>query len=170
MILPHCAGKQRTMGVCPLSGGLFSAGTRKIGCARTHDRGSTGRNCVHPQPWEKCLHLSQPGGICAKLADREEIQSYRMKQFQQSGQDCYLLMQLKQDADPALRFASMRYLEKQNIAPAIEITRFSTVAIFRPESAAFLNRNCWSSCIRNSTVLSPWIITATACLSAMLSC
>lgn len=47
------------------------------------------------------------------------------------------------------------------------ITRFSTVAIFRPESAAFLNRNCWSSCIRNSTVLSPWIITATACLSAM---
>lgn len=43
-----------------------------------------------------------------------------MKQFQQSGQDCYLLMQLKQDADPALRFASMRYLEKQNIAPAIE--------------------------------------------------
>lgn len=50
------------------------------------------------------------------------------------------------------------------------ITRFSTVAIFRPESAAFLNRNCWSSCIRNSTVLSPWIITATACLSAMLSC
>ena len=43
-----------------------------------------------------------------------------MKQFQQSGQDCYLLMQLKRDADPALRFASMRYLEKQNIAPAIE--------------------------------------------------
>ena len=52
----------------------------------------------------------------------------------------------------------------------LKITRFSTVAIFRPESAAFLNRNCWSSCIRNSTVLSPWIITATACLSAMLSC
>lgn len=43
-----------------------------------------------------------------------------MKQFQQSGQDCYLLMQLKRDADPALRFTSMRYLEKQNIAPAIE--------------------------------------------------
>lgn len=30
------------------------------------------------------------------------------------------MVQLKQDADPALRFASMRYLEKQNIAPAIE--------------------------------------------------
>lgn len=45
---------------------------------------------------------------------------YRIKQFQQSGQDCYLLMQLKRDADPALRFASMRYLEKQNIAPSIE--------------------------------------------------
>ena len=29
-------------------------------------------------------------------------------------------MQLKQDADPALRFASMRYLEKQNIAPSID--------------------------------------------------
>ena len=43
-----------------------------------------------------------------------------MKQFQQSGQDCYLLMQLKRDADPALRFASMRYLNKQNIAPSIE--------------------------------------------------
>lgn len=43
-----------------------------------------------------------------------------MKQFQQSGQDCYLLMQLKRDADPALRFASMRYLEKQNIAPSVE--------------------------------------------------
>ena len=43
-----------------------------------------------------------------------------MEQFQQSGHDCYLVMQLHQDADPALRFASMRYLEKQNIAPAIE--------------------------------------------------
>ena len=43
-----------------------------------------------------------------------------MKQFQQSGQDCYLLMQLKRDADPVLRFASMRYLEKQNIAPSID--------------------------------------------------
>ena len=29
-------------------------------------------------------------------------------------------MQLKRDADPALRFASMRYLEKQNIAPSID--------------------------------------------------
>lgn len=66
-----------------------------------------------------CISLS-PEEFAQKLADREEIQSYRMKQFQQSGQDCYLLMQLKQDADPALRFASMRYLEKQNIAPAIE--------------------------------------------------
>ena len=56
------------------------------------------------------------------------------------------------------------------VAILLKITRFSTVAIFRPESAAFLNRNCWSSCIRNSTVLSPWIIMATACLSAMLSC
>ena len=43
-----------------------------------------------------------------------------MKQFQQSGQDCYLPMQLKRDADPVLRFASMRYLEKQNIAPSID--------------------------------------------------
>lgn len=66
-----------------------------------------------------CISLS-PGEFAQKLADREEIQSYRMKQFQQSGQDCYLLMQLKRDADPALRFASMRYLEKQNIAPSIE--------------------------------------------------
>ena len=55
----------------------------------------------------------------------------------------------------------------QSAKNGLIITRFSTVAIFRPESAAFLNRNCWSSCIRNSTVLSPWIITATACLSAM---
>ena len=66
-----------------------------------------------------CISLS-PEEFAQKLADREEIQSYRMKQFQQSGQECYLLMQLKRDADPALRFASMRYLEKQNIAPAIE--------------------------------------------------
>ena len=29
-------------------------------------------------------------------------------------------MQLQQDADPALRFAAMRYLEKKNIAPSIE--------------------------------------------------
>ena len=43
-----------------------------------------------------------------------------MKQFQQSGHGCYLVMQLHQDADPALRFASMRYPEKQNIAPSIE--------------------------------------------------
>ena len=34
------------------------------------------------------------------------VQSYRMKQFQQSGHDCYLVMQLHQDADPALRFAA----------------------------------------------------------------
>ena len=43
-----------------------------------------------------------------------------MKQFQQSGHDCYLVMQLQQDADPALRFAAMRYLNKQNIAPSLE--------------------------------------------------
>ena len=43
-----------------------------------------------------------------------------MKQFQQSGHDCYLVMQLQQDADPALRFAAMRYLNKQNTAPSIE--------------------------------------------------
>ena len=49
-----------------------------------------------------------------------DIQSYRMKQFQQSGHDCYLVMQLQQDADPALRFAAMRYLNKQNTAPSIE--------------------------------------------------
>ena len=66
-----------------------------------------------------CISLS-PEEFAQKLADREEIQSYRMKQFQQSGQDCYLLMQLKRDADPALRFAAMRYLNKQNIAPSVE--------------------------------------------------
>ena len=66
-----------------------------------------------------CISLN-PEEFAQKLADREEIQSYRMKQFQQSGQECYLLMQLKRDADPALRFASMRYLEKQNIAPSID--------------------------------------------------
>ena len=43
-----------------------------------------------------------------------------MKQFRQSGHDCYLVMQLQQDADPALRFAAMRYLNKQNIAPSVE--------------------------------------------------
>ena len=43
-----------------------------------------------------------------------------MKQFQQSGHDCYLVMQLQQDADPALRFAAMRSLNKQNIAPSVE--------------------------------------------------
>ena len=66
-----------------------------------------------------CISLS-PEEFAQKLADREEIQSYRMKQFQQSGHDCYLVMQLQQDADPALRFAAMRYLNKQNIAPSIE--------------------------------------------------
>ena len=43
-----------------------------------------------------------------------------MKQFRQSGHDCYLVMQLQQDADPALRFAAMRSLNKQNIAPSVE--------------------------------------------------
>ena len=43
-----------------------------------------------------------------------------MKQFQQSGHDCYLVMQLQQDADPALCFAAMRSLNKQNIAPSID--------------------------------------------------
>ena len=43
-----------------------------------------------------------------------------MKQFQQSGHDCYLVMQLLQDADPALRFAAMRSLNKQNTAPSVE--------------------------------------------------
>ena len=66
-----------------------------------------------------CIPLTQEE-FAQKLADRNEVQSYRMKQFQQSGHDCYLVMQLHQDADPALRFASMRYLEKQNIAPSIE--------------------------------------------------
>ena len=66
-----------------------------------------------------CIPLTQEEFI-QKLADRNEIQSYRMKQFQQSGHDCYLVMQLQQDADPALRFAAMRYLNKQNIAPSIE--------------------------------------------------
>ena len=66
-----------------------------------------------------CITLTQEE-FAQKLADRNEIQSYRMKQFQQSGHDCYLVMQLHQDADPALRFAAMRYLNKQNIAPSIE--------------------------------------------------
>ena len=66
-----------------------------------------------------CIPLCQEE-FAQKLADRNEIQSYRMKQFQQSGHDCYLVMQLHQDADPALRFAAMRYLNKQNIAPSIE--------------------------------------------------
>ena len=66
-----------------------------------------------------CIPLCQEE-FAQKLADRNEIQSYRMKQFQQSGHDCYLIMQLHQDADPALRFAAMRYLNKQNIAPVIE--------------------------------------------------
>ena len=64
-----------------------------------------------------CIPLTQEE-FAQKLADRNEIQSYRMKQFQQSGHDCYLVMQLHQDADPALRFAAMRYLNKQNIAPS----------------------------------------------------
>ncbi len=66
-----------------------------------------------------CIPLTQEE-FTQKLADRNEIQSYRMKQFQQSGHDCYLVMQLHQDADPALRFAAMRYLNKQNLAPSIE--------------------------------------------------
>ncbi|MFR3305820.1 MAG: YodL domain-containing protein [Faecalibacterium prausnitzii] len=66
-----------------------------------------------------CIPLCQEE-FAQKLADRNEIQSYRMKQFQQSGHDCYLVMQLQQDADPVLRFAVMRYLNKQNIAPSIE--------------------------------------------------
>ena len=66
-----------------------------------------------------CIPLTQEE-FAQKLADRNEVQSYRMKQFQQSGHDCYLVMQLQQDADPALRFAAMRYLEKKNIAPSIE--------------------------------------------------
>ena len=66
-----------------------------------------------------CIPLTQEE-FAQKLADRNEIQSYRMKQFQQSGHDCYLVMQLHQDADPALRFAAMRYLNKQNTAPSVE--------------------------------------------------
>ena len=66
-----------------------------------------------------CIPLTQEE-FAQKLADRNEVQSYRMKQFQQSGHDCYLVMQLQQDADHALRFAAMRYLEKQNIAPSID--------------------------------------------------
>ena len=66
-----------------------------------------------------CIPLTQEE-FEQKLADRNEIQSYRMKQFRQSGHDCYLIMQLHQDADPALRFAAMRYLNKQNIAPSVE--------------------------------------------------
>ena len=66
-----------------------------------------------------CIPLTQEE-FTQKLADRNEIQSYRMKQFQQSGHDCYLVMQLQQDADPALRFAAMRYLNKQNVAPSMQ--------------------------------------------------
>ena len=50
----------------------------------------------------------------------EKFVKWSMKQFHQSGHDCYLVMQLHQDADPVLRFAAMRYLNKQNIAPSIE--------------------------------------------------
>ena len=39
-----------------------------------------------------CIPLTQEE-FAQKLADRNEIQSYRMKQFQQSGHDCYLVMQ-----------------------------------------------------------------------------
>ena len=47
--------------------------------------------------WNKgCIPLTQEE-LAQKLADRNEIQSYRMKQFQQSGHDCYLVMQLHQD-------------------------------------------------------------------------
>ena len=66
-----------------------------------------------------CIPLTQEE-FTQKLADRNEIQSYRMKQFRQSGHDCYLVMQLQQDADPTLRFAAMRYLNRQNIDPSIE--------------------------------------------------
>ena len=73
---------------------------------------------------DECANIGQipltQEEFAQKLADRDEIQSYRVKQFQQSGHDCYLIMQLQQDADPALRFAAMRYLNKQNVAPSIE--------------------------------------------------
>ena len=66
-----------------------------------------------------CIPLTQEE-FAQKLADLDEIQSYRVKQFQQSGHDCYLVMQLHQDADPALLFAAMRYLNKRNTSPSIE--------------------------------------------------
>lgn len=75
--------------------------------------------CRERADWMVGIPLTQEE-FTQKLADRNEIQSYRMKQFQQSGHDCYLVMQLQQDADPALRFAAMRYLNKQNIAPSVE--------------------------------------------------
>ena len=112
-----------------------------------------------------CIPLTQEEFV-QKLADRDEIQSYRMKQFQQSGHDCYLVMQLQQDADLALRFAAMRYLNKQNISP-LRITRSCTGAISRKESAAFRKQNCWNNCTRSSTLPARRITMGTACRSAM---
>ena len=112
-----------------------------------------------------CTPLTQEE-FALKLADRNEIQSYRMKQFQQSGHDCYLVMQLQQDADPTLRFAAMRSLNKQNIAPSVE-KRSCTGAISRKESAAFRKQNCWNNCTRNSTLPARRITMGTACRSAM---
>lgn len=56
------------------------------------------------------------------------------------------------------------------VAILLKITRFSTVAIFRPESAAFRKRSCWNNCTRNSTAPALWITMGTASRSAMLSC
>ena len=89
-----------------------------------------------------CIPLTQEE-FAQKLADRNDIQSYRMKQFQQSGHDCYLVMQPSR------------------------ITRSCTGATSRKESAAFRKRSCWSSCTRNSTATALWITMGTACRSAM---
>ena len=65
----------------------------------------------------KTLH---PEEFAQKLAEREAMQEYRMKQFQNGGQDGYLIMQLRYDADRALHFASMEYLKSKSAAPIIQ--------------------------------------------------
>ncbi len=74
---------------------------------------------AHHLDGKECRALSAEE-FAQKLAEREDMQMHRMSQFEQSGHDCYLILQLRHDADRELRFASMRYLEKKNIIPNIE--------------------------------------------------
>lgn len=74
---------------------------------------------AHHLDGKECRALSAEE-FALKLAEREDMQMLRMSQFEQSGHDGYLILQLRHDADRELRFASMRYLEKKNIIPNIE--------------------------------------------------